>query len=135
MLMTKRRGFTLIEVMIVVAVVAILVSIAVPSYSAFVLRANRTTAMEAVLKSAACLERIYSRTGAYVYDNTCKTTPKGYQKLKIVDSGTVGQEYRITAVPKDRQANDPCFKLRIDHRGRKLVIGASKPAAECWAGR
>ncbi len=134
MLMTKRRGFSLIEILIVIAVVAILVSIAVPSYTAFVLRANRTTAMEAVLESSACLERIYSRTGAYVYDGTCKTTPKGYKKLVIknIDSG---QGYLITAVPKDGQAKDPCYKLRMDHKGRKLVAGASKTAAECWAGR
>ncbi len=133
--MKKLRGFSLIEILIVIAVVAILVSIAIPNYTAFVLRANRTTAMEAVLESTACLERIYSRTGAYIYDDTCKTTPKGYQRLRIVDTGTVGQEYRITAVPKDGQVNDPCFKLRMDHKGRKLVVGASKTAAECWAGR
>ncbi len=134
MLMTKRRGFSLIEILIVIAVVAILVSIAIPNYTAYVLRANRTTAMEAVLESSACLERIYSRTRAYIYDNTCKTTPKGYKKLVIKNVDT-GQGYLITAVPKDGQTKDPCYKLRMDHKGRKLVNGASKSAAECWAGR
>ncbi len=91
--------------------------------------------MEAIVAVAACEERIYSRTGAYVYDNTCKTTPKGYQELEIANLDT-GQGFRIVATPIDRQADDKCKTLRLDHTGEKTVVGgATKTAAQCWAGR
>ncbi len=96
--MRKIKGFTLLELMITVAVVAVLVSLALPSYRAFVLRSNRTAAMEAILTAAACEERIYSRTGQYIYDNTCKSTPDGYNKLAITNLNT-GQGFRIVAIP------------------------------------
>ena len=133
--MKRANGFSLIEVMITVSLVAILVSIAIPSYSAFVVRANRTTAMEAIMAAAACEERIYSRTGAYVYDNTCITTPRGYAELTIANLNT-GQGFRVVATPVGGQADDKCKELRLDHTGAKTVAGgATKTAAQCWAGR
>ena len=133
--MRKIRGFTLLELMITVAVVAVLVSLALPSYRAFVLRSNRTAAMEAILTAAACEERIYSRTGQYIYDNTCKSTPDGYNKLAITNLNT-GQGFRIVAIPNGGQAEDGCKRLRLDHTGKKTLSGSpTKTVAQCWAGK
>ncbi len=133
--MKARRGFSLIELIITISLAAILLSIAVPSYTALVIRANRTTAMEAIMAAAACEERIYSRTGAYSFDDTCKTTPEGYQQLVITNLDS-SQGFRVVAVPVGRQAEDQCKSLGLDHTGAETVTdGATKPAAQCWAGR
>ncbi len=133
--MRKAKGFTLVELMITVAVVAILVSLALPAYRAFVLRSNRTAAIEAILTAAACEERIYSRTGQYSFDNTCKSTPDNYSKL-VITKLNAGQGFRVVAIPKGGQAADPCKRLRMDHTGKKTLSGGpTKTVAECWAGR
>jgi len=133
--MRKIKGFTLIELMIAVAVVTILVSLAIPNYRAFVIRGNRTAAMEAILTAAGCEERIYSRTGQYIYDNTCKSTPSGYNQLNIANLNT-GQGFRIIAIPNGGQAEDPCKRLRLDHTGKKTLSGGpTKTVTECWAGK
>jgi type IV pilus assembly protein PilE len=65
------RGFTLIDLMISVAVVAILVAIAVPSYSAYVTRAQRAAAKAALQQAAQFLERNYTTTGCYNFSGAC----------------------------------------------------------------
>ena len=133
--MRKTKGFTLLELMITVAVIAVLVSLALPSYRAYVIRANRTAAIDAILTAAACEERIYSRTGQYSFDNTCKSRPDNYKKLAITNLNT-GQGFRIVAIPNGAQADDPCKRLRLDHTGKKTLSGSpTKSVSECWAGR
>ena len=61
----KSAGMTLIELMIVVAIVALLASIAVPSYRQYVLRANRTEATTALLQLAAAQEKFYLQNNTY----------------------------------------------------------------------
>ena len=134
-MMNKKHGFSLLELMITVGLIAVLLSLAVPSYRDYVIRANRTAAIEAIMAAAACEERIYSRTGAYVYDDTCKTTPKGYNKLNIANL-SAGQGFRIVAVPNGGQLEDKCKRLRLDHTGRKTLAGGpTKTIAQCWGGR
>ncbi len=133
--MKKDQGFSLLELVITVGLIAVLLTLAIPSYRDYVIRANRTAAIEAIMTAAACEERIYSRTGAYIYDNTCKTTPKGYNQLNIANLNT-GQGFRIIAVPNGSQATDKCKNLRLDHTGRKsLAGGPTKTVDQCWGGR
>ncbi len=133
--MKNNQGFTLIELMITVAVIAILASIALPNYREYVIRTNRTAAIEAISAAAVCLERNYSRNSTYIYDGTCRTTPQGYNQLVINDIANNGQEFRIVAIPNGGQVNDSCNRLRLDHTGRKTRTGSGKSHADCWAGR
>ena len=126
-------AFTLIEVLITIAVVAILVAIAVPSYRAFIIRANRVEGIDAVLASMICQERIYSRINAY--DPTqcgAGLTANGHYAITIATLNS-NQTVTITATPQGPQVNDDCGALTLDEKGRK---GSSTASAEkCWAGR
>ena len=62
----KKNGFTLVELMITVGIVAILAAIAIPSYSAYVMRSNRTDATRTMVADAQALERCYSQTFTYL---------------------------------------------------------------------
>ena len=83
-MMNRSRGFTLIELMITLVIVAILASIAVPSYRAFILRSHRVEATAALLKIAAAEEKFYLQHNTYTTELTAldSATPPG---LGVVD--------------------------------------------------
>jgi len=129
----KSSAFTMIELLITIAVVAILVAIAVPSYRDFVIRANRVEGIDAVLHAMLCEERVYSRLN--VYDaGQCPTglTANGLYSVTIT-TATPFQNVTITAAPQGGQANDDCGSLTLTEKG---VKGSSASTAEkCWAGK
>ena len=131
MRITGQPGFTLIEVMITVAVVAILMALAVPSYRSFVLRTNRVEGIDAVMTAMLCQESIYSRL--YNYDaNLCTgATATGVYVVSIATAAS-NQQVTITATPQGNQANDPCNVLTLDGKGHKTASGV---AENCWKGR
>ena len=138
--LTDQSAFTLIEVMITVAVVAILVSIAVPTYRDFVLRTNRVEGIDAVMTAMLCQERVYSRTNAYdgteircfpnIPEQTFDLTTNKYYQV-IINSG--GQTVMISARPQGNQANDPCGELTLNEKGVKTASGDDD--VKCWKGR
>ncbi len=135
------RGFTLIEVMIVIAVVAILTALAVPSYRDYVLRTNRMEAINALLDVAACQERTYVRFHQYDF-NLCgaaSTTTNGLYTLEIEDrlDDPANQTYILTATAQGNQVNDSCVNLTLTDqniRGTSASTVATK-VADCWKGK
>jgi type IV pilus assembly protein PilE len=71
------RGFSLIELMITVAVVAILAVVALPSYSAYVIRSKRAEAKTALLQAAQYLERNFSQAGCYDFTDAPSCNNRG----------------------------------------------------------
>ncbi|MGC3874146.1 type IV pilin protein [Halomonas sp. GXIMD04776] len=142
-MMRGNKGFTLIELMIVVAIVGILASIAVPSYQRYVDRANRTQAQTVLNEMAQRLERRYSQTFTYgtvgndlapgaltpplVVNGAATVDPNRYQfRIDITDSGN-GFVIRAVAVPGGPQANDGCGTLTLSQDGQRA------PATQgCW---
>lgn len=114
--MGNQKGFTLIELMIVIVVVAIVVSIAYPAYQDLIRKSHRADAKSALMDAVSKMERHYTQFGRYsgtLADSGIFTTsPEGYYTLAT--TGTVGQMYTLIATPKGDQANDKCGVLSID---------------------
>lgn len=137
----RQRGFTLIEVMIVVAIIAILAAIAYPSYARYVMRGKRADGKQTLLQAAQFMER--SRTVNFAYP-TSPTFPPGMTQspasgiaeynmvLAVATAGT----YTLQAVPQGNQANDQCGTLSINELGVKFVSTSVVTAFvnQCWNG-
>ena len=99
------KGFTLIELMIVVVIVAILAAIAIPSYQSYVRRANENRAMQEVQRMATLLERYKARNFNYKNFNESANTINQYS-ITITDTSgnalsTTGQTWAIKAETTD----------------------------------
>ena len=125
----KPRGFTLIELMIVVAVIAILAAIAIPSYTSYVDRATRADAKSALLSLSQRLERCYTRTNSYT-DGSCPQFPQDSDEgFYEVDALTLtATSYLLEATAQGRQTRDTqCLTFSLNQTG---VRNASGP--NCW---
>lgn len=128
----KNNGFTLMELMIVVAIVAILGAIAIPSYNNSVLRGKRSEGRSALLDTATRLERFYSDNNRYATaDNTLAsgnaTSETGLYNITIATTGTY-QTYTLTATPTFTDAD--CATLTLTQAGVKAATGAN--TTDCW---
>jgi type IV pilus assembly protein PilE len=120
------RGFTLIEVMIVVAVVAILAAIALPSYQESVRKARRTDARAALTTIAQRLERWNTERNTYVGAPLgALVTENDHYDLSLTTP--TASTFTITATPKGAQAADACGTYQLDQAGTRT------PSAQgCW---
>ena len=123
---TQQRGFTLVELMIVVVIVGILTAIAVPSYSGYRIKSARAAAQTELLQLASLQEKIYLNANAYSpnittdYDGnatgglgkTSGQTEDGRYALSF--NGTPDQTFEIRAVPVagSVQAGDGCLLIK-----------------------
>lgn len=131
----KCNGFTLIELVAVLAIVAILLSVALPSYQAYMLRVHRTEAVIALMGVAACQEQVYAVTGRY--DTTqCIPTNLEHYSIRIDPAdATDSLLYTARAEPRGAQAGDACGTLALDQAGRRQASGESSDVQACWNAR
>ena len=134
----KKNGFSLVELMIVVAIVAILAMIAIPSYTSFMRTSNRTDATKTMIFDAQALERCYSQSFTYV---GCAAAPvgaaattMGFYTLTI--AVPTASSYTITAVPlKAPQTGDSaCASFTLNSAGTQYAANSSSVAntQACW---
>jgi len=136
----EQRGVTLMELLIVVAIVGLLTAIAIPSYRQYSMRANRTDAKTALLQAAGSLERCYTGSTPYAYNSTqCDTsfpaasynTPSGTYQITVTRNA---QTFTIAAAPQGRQADDTgCASFGLTDTGLQSVTGTlSTTPEQCW---
>ena len=135
------RGFTLIEVMIVVAIVGILSAIALPSYNEYIRRGHRAEARAALLQGAQWMERAATATGTYPltasFPTTLTTMQSGRYTVAVASppaSAASGAAFILTATPAGGQVGDKCGSYTLTHRVVRGVASAASGAlvTECW---
>jgi type IV pilus assembly protein PilE len=128
------RGFTLIELLIALACVALLATLAWPSYQSLILRSQRAQARASLLQAAHWFERAASANGSYPLAADVPTSVLQIegQRYKMTVASTA-QSYTLSATPLGTQAADACGVLTVNHLGGRSVQGASQTAAQCWS--
>ncbi len=122
-------GFTLIELMIVVAIVGILAAIAYPAYTSQVMKSQRTDAKTALMTAAQNLERCFTEYNAY-NNGACPavpaSSPEGYYTITVA---TTASTYTLTAAPASGAVmNDTqCGTFTLNYLGVQTPAGS-----QCW---
>jgi type IV pilus assembly protein PilE len=133
----QARGFSLIELMVTLAIVAVLAAIAIPSYRQYVLRSHRAEGKSALLNIAAAQEKFYVQNNTYADDDLLEdappdglgisaTTENGYYTIEITDGDD--DSYSVTATAAGHQADDTdCTTFTLNQAGQKTAS-----STECW---
>lgn len=142
-------GFTLIELMITVAIVGVLAAIAFPSYSAYLAKGRRADARVQLASAQQWTERFYSENFNYATDTASNTISSTFsvqafsQSPRLGDGiaiytlsvtvGATSQTYTLTASPVAGRAmaNDLCGNFTLNNTGRRGVSG-TEALLTCW---
>lgn len=125
----KTSGFTLVELMIVVAIVAILASVAYPAYTEQVRKGRRSDAQSVLLNTAQQLERCFTTANTYVGCVASPfNSPGGFYTVTITNLAAT--TYTLTAAPRLAQTSDSCGSLSLTHTAIKGVTAST--VQQCW---
>jgi type IV pilus assembly protein PilE len=133
----RERGFTLVELVVTIAILGILVTIAYPSYLRYTLRGYRTDATRTLIQDAQVLERCYSQTFTYA---GCAAAPVGTatsaQARYTVTVALAPAPYTITAVPNGapQSGDTQCASFTLSGAGVQGATDSSNnnTTAACW---
>jgi len=131
----RSRGFSLLELVVGIAVLGVVLTIAVPSYQQYVQRAFRAEAIRMMLAIADCQERIRSGTGFYDTSRCVEAFDSQSHELGIEPPGSASTlEFVISAELRPGREDD-CGNLSLDQAGTRGIGGDPDALGKCWSGR
>lgn len=131
----RSRGFTLIELMIVIAIIAVIAAIAVPSYAQHVRTSKRAQAKADLVEYAALAERFHSVNNTYVgfrFPNgatTIASPREGGTAAYTISMNTAANTFTFTATAGAAQSKDKCKNLSVNQANVKT---AGTTLSQCW---
>jgi type IV pilus assembly protein PilE len=129
-----QRGFTLIELMIVLAIVGIIAAVAIPSFSEQAAKSRRAEAISAMGTTQLAMERWRSVNPSYANPSALA----GYPAMPALDhytitlSGPTATAYTLTATPKNKQLGDRCANLVFTYSAGTTTRTSSSGASRCF---
>ena len=142
---SRSRGFTLIELMMTVVIIAILAAIAYPSYNSQIRKGKRAEAKGKLLAASQRLERYYTDNSTYTTDlaplfglasgttvySGDNNDPSSAYQITATALGTIATGYTLTASGNAGWTDSDCGNLTLTSTGTKGV-GGPKSVRECW---
>ena len=136
--MNRVKGFTFVELMIIVTIIGILSAIAIPSYTKYILKAHRAGAITGVLELASRQARYYTTNNTYTTSMRAlgyatdpmplENASSHYYNLSITDGD--GDSFSVQAVPVGKQTGDTCGTFIYNDLGQRTMSGGT--VGECW---
>lgn len=145
----RSRGFTLIEAMVVLAIIGIIAAIAIPSYSKSVVKSKRQLGKAEIMEILSRQEQYFVNNKTYALtlaalgyagdpyfidqDGNSSAAVTGNSIYQISLVGPSATAFTIQAAPQNGQASDTqCGSLQLSSTGQKAIVGGSDTASNCW---
>ena len=131
----KISGFSLLELVIVLAVISVLLTLAIPSYQRYTQRVHRVETIRMMLVLADCQERVRADTGFYDTSRCGTDNGSDSHELRIEPpDSTASLEFTIVAQLRQGR-DDDCGNLSLDQAGTRGISGNQATVSKCWGGR
>jgi type IV pilus assembly protein PilE len=146
----RTKGFTLIELMIVVAVIALLVGIAYPSYQESVHKSRRGVGQGALMGLASAMQRFYTEGSPSTYVGVAASGPPGppdsaiypsaapldgaAKDYNLIIQSAAASTFTLRAIPRDNHVGDKCGTLTLESSGQRGITGGASGVTwqNCW---
>ncbi|MGF1708771.1 type IV pilin protein [Enterovibrio baiacu] len=137
---TLQLGMTLIEILVAIAIIGALTSIAVPAFSNYLIQAERSRVQTDLYQLQVWVEQQYTATSTYPSTIECARCQVSEEYTFSIDKSGVGNDvYKIKATPKStsNQKNDTdCYTMIINaasEQSNKSKDGTTLDSSKCWA--